>query len=608
MVSLIKKPQRLRRMLILSILAVHVSIFIVTLIINFLVLFRISKDQTLEKEQNNLAYMEYRMDNLISNLTDIRNYLLVDTNVMEYLRTERSADLSDITRQINTARQLSQLIQSYTYLDSITLFQWNGDFLSIGKKRVSRGDSDTESLLIQDSEIFQNMTSYSSLTWGGCYDQHEMFLNQNAAGDSKTVICLLMPLVNIWHPEKTAIVSINIPRTYFDFLYSMNQEKGANIFLFDSSGDFLFSSSMELSSQESGRPIKYGKTIQNESAFTGHFNLRDNGMLYNVLYRRDNLSGWYLAEEIPYPVILNNMLYLQFSTGLTFLLSLLIILLISYFVTRRLLFSLETISGQIAAIGDGNLKKRLPSTDYEELNQLTFKFNEMMGRIENLMEDKIKDEQDKRELEIEVLQSQINPHFLYNSLTTIRWMASLARASNVCQALLALNNVLRPVFSHTGILWSLREEQVFIENFVDIMNFRFGENIKCVYYIPEEAASANILRFLLQPIVENCISHGLRGKPDSLITISAQKKDSMLSITIEDNGQGIEPDELIRLKLRIVLPYRPQNTETKSSHGFGLYNVNRRIKLQYGEEYGLNLSSRLGYGTMVQVHIPIDFK
>lgn len=607
MVSLIKKPQRLRRMLILSILAVHVSIFLVTLLINFVVLFRISKVQTLEEGQNNLAYMEYRMDNLISNLTDIRNYLLVDYNVMEYLRTERSTELSDITRQINTTQQISQLIQSYTYLDSITLFQWNGDFLSIGKKRVSRGDADSEILPIQNSEIFQNMTSSSSLTWGGSYKQHEMFLNQhNAPHDSKSVVSLLMPLVNIWHPEKTAIVSINIPLSYFDFLYSKNEEKGANIFLFDESGNFLFSSSEKVSLQESDRPIRYGEKLRSELQYTGHFRLQENTLLYNIVYRKDNLTGWYLAEEIPYPVILSDMLYLQFTTGLTFLISIMIILVISYFVTRKLLFSLETISGQIVAIGDGDLKSRLPSTDYDELNQLTFKFNEMMGRIEHLVEDKIKNEQDKRELEIEVLQSQINPHFLYNSLTTIRWMASLARASNVCQALLALNNVLRPVFSHAGILWRLKEEQVFVENFVDIMNFRFGENIKCVYHIPEDAGSVNILRFLLQPIVENCISHGLRGKPNSLITIRAQKEGSMLSITVEDNGQGIEPDKLEKLKLRIAAPYQPQKTEANSSHGFGLYNVNRRIKLQYGEQYGLNLSSEISRGTLVQVYIPAD--
>lgn len=601
MVSLKNKPKSLRRALILSILFIHVTVFIVMFFVNFLTLFRISEKQTLEEAQNNLEYLEYQMDNLVSNLSDIRNFLLQDQNVMEYLLLERTNSLEDINLQISVSKRLSQLIQSYTYLDSITLFQWNNDVLTVSGQRVSHNASADAPLAIQDTPQFQKITAASPLTWGGCYLQNEMFPNKGyKKGHQKEIVCILMPLVNVWHPDRFSIVSINIPRSYFNLLYSKNAGEGANVYLFGEDGGFLLKSSSEGISNDASSSYGY-KIVENRTS-AGHFTAQDKTSKYNVIFRQHAQTGWFLAEEIPYSVFLSNMMYLQSATGLTFLLSTLVIILICYLIIQRLLRSLSEISDQMADIGQGNLQKRLPAMDYTELNLLTSKFNSMMGKIENLIEEKIKYEQEQRVLEIEVLQSQINPHFLYNSLTTIRWMASMARAGNVCQAILALNNVLQPVFSQPGILWSINKEQNFVQNYIDIMNYRFGDNIKCIYDISEEVGEIPVLRFLLQPAVENCITHGLRGMSNGLITISAGKTESILTIKITDNGYGIEPDMLEKITQSIAGHTRPEDTE--NNHGFGLYNVNRRIKLHYGEEYGLSISSATGEGTTIQISIP----
>lgn len=597
-----RNPYSLRRALIMSILVVHISVFAATLCINFYVLFRISERQTLEETQNSLEYMEYQMDNLISNLTDIRAFLLQDKNVMEYIGTERSDSLDDMLVRINTRNALGQLISSYTYLDSISLIQWNQDYISVSKKRAAFGLTDEDRLPVQNSPAFRKLTASSALTWGGLYDQSDLFPNFSAAEPPKTVVCLLMPLVNIWHPGKTAAVSINIPAGHFNFLYSKNAGKGADISLFDETGRLLLCASDP--NAPSDRQEGYGSRILDSGSAAGHFNAVQGSDRYQVIFRRDQKTGWYLAEEIPYSVFLKNILYLQSTTGITFLVSVVLILVICYLVSKRLLKSLDTISKQMEEIGEGGDQKRLPNTDITELNSLTDKFNGMMGKLELLTEDKIKDEQEKRVLEIEVLQAQINPHFLYNSLTTIRWMASMARAGNVCQALLALNNVLQPVFSHPGILWSLENEQTFIQNFVDIMNYRFGENIKCVYQIPEELESVQVLRFLLQPAVENSITHGLRGKPDSRIEIRAERSESLLILTIRDNGQGIAPADLRSLREKIEAGTVNPQQKSETSHGFGLYNVNRRIKLHYGQDYGITISSETGIGTTMQIRFP----
>lgn len=218
--------------------------------------------------------------------------------------------------------------------------------------------------------------------------------------------------------------------------------------------------------------------------------------------------------------------------------------------------------------------------------------------------------EEKRLLEMETLQSQINPHFLYNSLTTIRWMAAMARAENVCQALFALGNIIRPVFSQPGIFWSLDTEQTFVRNFIDIMDYRFGLKTQCTFDIPDPLLPRPILRFILQPLVENSFLHGLQSSIDAgksgSIHIRASQDESWLDIYVEDNGQGIGEDELECLNRCLQQGVGEPPASESRAGGIGLSNVNRRILLQYGKGSGLYIWSRAGEGTTVRIRMLCD--
>lgn len=605
MAAAVHRKRSLKQTLIFSVIMVHIVIFLLTLVINFTILFWSSQRQLIAESQNNLAYMNHQLDNLFANLSDIRSMLLQDANVMEYLHTPQGSDPADILLQVSASGQLSQLVQSYAYLDSIVLFQWNGDSLSVSKKNVSQNQKSLGLLPVQESEVFTALSPSSPISWGGVYGRDSFFPNlplQNRS--SSQTISFLIPLVNIWHPNRPAVVAVNIPVSYFDFLYSKTAAEGSSIYLYDQHGAFLFRSG-NVSPHEAA--FAYGNMIQGNADF-GHFDTIVEKEKCKIIYNRNSHTGWYVVEEVPFPVLLRNMMYLQTTMGLTFLVAVLLIICICVIILRKLLGSLEEISEQLSPIGKETLQKRLPEARYSELNPFVLRFNSMMDRIEHLMTQKIADEREKRELEVAVLQSQINPHFLYNSLTTIRWMASIARVSNVCEALLALNNVLRPVFSNSGVLWKLKEEQAFLENFIAIMNYRFGNNIRCVYDIPEELSCVEVLRFLLQPVVENCIIHGLRGKADGLISIKAFPKNQTLTLTVSDNGCSIPPAQLEQLRAGMNAGSASFKNGNTASGGFGLYNINRRIRLQYGESYGLEIVSEAGFGTEVTVRVPISYR
>ena len=192
------------------------------------------------------------------------------------------------------------------------------------------------------------------------------------------------------------------------------------------------------------------------------------------------------------------------------------------------LISLTTV---IKKMGQGNLGLTLDLDMRNELGILIAQFNKMSKNILDLMEQKETIEEKKRMIEIGALQSQINPHFFYNTLNTIKWMAIMVKADNIVESITTLGDYLQPMFKK-GMFCTIQEEIDYIENYIKIMNYRMAGGIKFENHIAVEVRDCQILRFLLQPLVENAISHGLKNQNGGVITITAveQKNEIVWSI------------------------------------------------------------------------------
>jgi two-component system sensor histidine kinase YesM len=223
---------------------------------------------------------------------------------------------------------------------------------------------------------------------------------------------------------------------------------------------------------------------------------------------------------------------------------------------------------------------------------------------EQIREQKLMNEQ--QEMEYKMLANQINPHFLYNTLETIRMKALTEGNRDVATAIKLLGKSMRYVLENTGTSsTTLQKELDYIDTYMKIQKLRFGDRINYSLSVAEDVhpGQCEILPLLLQPIAENAISHGLEctaGGGNIHIDIRLLGS-SVLSVTITDNGTGISPEKLQALKGSLNLPCK---TKTNS---IGLYNINRRIRLCYGECYGLRLKSEDGKGTQVNLTIPYTF-
>ena len=267
-----------------------------------------------------------------------------------------------------------------------------------------------------------------------------------------------------------------------------------------------------------------------------------------------------------------------------------------------LLLSLLVSSGLIRPIN--NLKERIKTSDIEseiketepvfadEIQELEISFNEMMKRIQELMELNAEESESKRKLELYALQVQINPHFLYNTLDAIAWLAKLKQQPEIERLALALARFFR-ISLHKGDKFiTVEEEFQIIKNFIEIELIRFPDKFDIEYVIDPEIKNEQIMKLILQPIVENAIKHGISGMEEKgHISVKARCEGEFIYFEVIDDGLGFEVEK----------GYTPKYS--MSSSGYGIKNVDERIKLGYGEDCGVTVESKPNNGTKVTLKI-----
>lgn len=241
----------------------------------------------------------------------------------------------------------------------------------------------------------------------------------------------------------------------------------------------------------------------------------------------------------------------------------------------------------------GNKKKLIKTND--EIYKLEESYDAMISRIYNLMDKNIKDMEEKRVLELDSLQQQINPHFLYNTLDAIAWMAKIKKEPEIEKLVMSLAKFFRISLHRGDKIITIGEEVELTQHYLEIEEIRFPQRFKIEYDVDEDVKEYKTLKLILQPIVENAIKYGM-SENSGTIYIGIKKVDNSIIIVVKDDGQGFEvPSSILHKPLA-------SGKETKS--GFGLFNVNERIRLEYGEEYGLKISSSPHQGTKVTINIP----
>lgn len=246
-------------------------------------------------------------------------------------------------------------------------------------------------------------------------------------------------------------------------------------------------------------------------------------------------------------------------------------------------------------LGDGQFDYILKDMGKDEIGQIADAFNLLNERIQILIQDNYEKKLMIKSSEMNLLQEQINPHFLYNALSVITSMSMRENGKRTVECLRYLADFYRISLNKGREVVTIQEELDLLKNYMKIQKIRFGEDVNISYEVDEETLEFHTIKLLLQPLVENAIHHGRRDEGVLNIRVGVRRKGNRIVYVVVDDGLGIEPEKLVKLR-----------TDLKQSQGgFGLKNVDIRVKLQYGENYGVNVESSLGTGTRICVEIPV---
>ncbi len=281
-------------------------------------------------------------------------------------------------------------------------------------------------------------------------------------------------------------------------------------------------------------------------------------------------------------------------------------ILITYYLRRSIALPVSKLQKQLSKIADGDFTPEESLETGDELGDIGRGINDMARNIDSLLNQRIETEKEKKDLEYKVLQNQINPHFLYNTLNSIKWMATVQGATGISEMTTSLSRLLRSISKGTTLQIPLSEELELVQDYFKIQNYRYGGTIQLEILCEDDTLlQGQIIKFTLQPLVENAIFHGLEPKGSGRVEIrvcaisSEETNAKDLEITVWDNGVGMGREEI----------YRVLNENSSSKAEFfkeiGVSNVHKRLRYQYGESYGITVDSVVGEYTAMHVRIPL---
>ena len=289
---------------------------------------------------------------------------------------------------------------------------------------------------------------------------------------------------------------------------------------------------------------------------------------------------------------------LQFSL-IVFIAVTLLILILSYYIPQSISGPIMRLSKVTEKVAGGDLSVRANETTGAEVVMLNDSLNSMIEKLNDLIQQVTREQERLRKAELELLQSQINPHFLYNTLDTIVWLAEAGKHKKVVEMVESLSDFFRTSLSQGLDSVTIREGLLHVKSYLEIQQVRYQDILQYDIQVEEKLYKYLIPKITIQPLVENALYHGIKNKRGvGKIIISGRQEEDHFSILIEDNGIGISEERLSQVRAGV------KNKVSTGKDIYGLYNVNERIRLNFGEKYGIFIESTYGEGTVVSVILP----
>ncbi|WP_426452572.1 sensor histidine kinase [Paenibacillus sp. S-38] len=522
-----------------------------------------------------INYMENISQMVLSNY-DIKEYLLKQV----YLGASGKEDLRQkISFQLNT------VLNTRKDISSVLIFGTNGKIIPYNDNIQINPEVDP----IEQSWYKKAIEAKGKVVISSSHVQN-MILN-----DYTSVISLSRELNSDVGGEKLGVLLVDLNYSVInDICNKIKLGNKGYVFILDANGSIVYHPDQQLiSANQKKELISQVMQTPGSSFVTSE---GKNSRMYTI--KTSQSTGWKIVGVTYVDELVSNKHELQmyaFVGGIGFLL---IAVLLSFILSSRISRPIKHLESSMKEVERGNFDTQVDIESSNEIGHLSKRFNRMTIEIKELMRQNAREQELKRKSELQALQAQINPHFLYNTLDSIIWMAESKKSNEVVLMAASLAKLFRISISKGQEFITISNEIEHIENYLTIQKMRYKSKLDFEINVDKSILSYKVIKIILQPLVENSIYHGLRNKDSvGIVQITGIRRGDSILLQVIDNGIGMSPEEI-----QDVYQYK---RSSKQGNGIGVQNVNQRIKIYYGEQYGLHYESELGQGTTVNIWLPI---
>ncbi len=331
------------------------------------------------------------------------------------------------------------------------------------------------------------------------------------------------------------------------------------------------------------------RTVLDRELYTGYYDIED--------------TGWRLISIIPAAPLMEKSRSILWRYALIYALSILIAVIIALIIGRSISSRIGNVIKKMERTHHSKVHKIKEESGSDEIGDFVLTYNHMADEINDLMERQKADAEQIKTSEFNALQAQINPHFLYNTLDMINWLALSDEKGKASDAVQSLSKFYKLTLSKKGTIDSVENEINHVSLYVKLQNMRFDDKIDFIVDVPDNLMHHEIPKLTFQPVIENAILHGIREKEEKsgTIVLTAWVEDQDILFLISDDGVGMDEETI-----KMILTDSPDEKPSKSGSNIGVYNTHKRLSLLYGPGYGLSYKSSLGEGTEVTIRIPLN--
>lgn len=591
-----KKPNLITRMFgkfksIQSTMLVSFSVLMVLAMLVFMVIAMRYTSGTIY--ENSINYMSqiiqqvnYDIDTYIEYMENISSVIAKSSDVPRYLFDQNQTEAEMEAEKERILTQFQTIMESRDDIYNVAAVAKNGRYI------INRGEDElTEYVDIESLDWYQAaMESKSGIAVSSSHVQ-------NAIQSSyKWVITLSRALVNNQTGEREGLFFVDLNYSAISDLCNNNsiEEKGY-IFVLDAEGNIVYHPKQQL--------MYGGLKTENIDAI---MECREDSLIIDEggdskLYTmsKSKKTGWTVVGAAYTSELLKNNEQAQMWYLLVASILLLAVIGISSIISREITKPIRSLRDSMRKVQNGQFDTHVEVITENEIGSLGRSFNLMTSEIQALMEQNVYEQKQKRKSELKALQAQINPHFLYNTLDSIIWMSEAGENDEVVEMTSALARLLRQSISNDQEEVELEKEIEYVKNYLTIQKMRYKDKLEFFIYVDPRVAHVPIIKLVLQPLVENAIYHGIKYKETKgNLKIYARPVDGRVEIVVADDGIGMDEDVMEHIF--------DEHRKEQKRNGVGVPNVQKRLKLQYGSEYGIRYESVKGAGTKAVITIPVD--